>query len=97
MLFKLLFIVSVLLSTVSATEIASNSGHDLSFTEINMITLDELANPELDLENPSALLHRKFNWILASFKQSTLHYQQPFHSQLRYTNTYSRAPPTYFS
>ena len=52
MLFKLLFIVSVLLSTISATEIASNSGHDLSFTEINMITLDELANPELDLENP---------------------------------------------
>jgi hypothetical protein len=96
-LFKLLFIISIVLTTFSETEIGVNTDHKLSVTEANLIALDEVLNPELDLDS-SYTLNREIPWsVLTGYEPPTLSYKGPFSPQLYFVNTYPRAPPIYCS
>jgi len=96
-LFKLLFIISVILSTFSETEIALDAGHKLSLTQVNLITLDDVLNPQLDLDSPYTLNSIAVDLVLKGHEQPVLTYNAPFPSQLYFVNTHPRAPPAYIS
>lgn len=97
MLFKLLFIISIVLSTFSEKEIGLDAGHKLSLTEVNLITLDDVLNPQLDLDSPYTLNSVTMDLVLNGYELAISTYNDPFPTQLYFVNTHPRAPPVYIS
>ena len=97
MLFKLLFIISIVLSTFSEKEIGLDTGHKLSLSQVDLITLDDVLNPQLDLDTADSLNSTTVDWVIKGYEQPVLSYNAPSPTQLYFVNSHPRAPPAYVS
>ena len=88
-MFKLFFIITVLLTTVSINEIESVTLSDLSFNQANTVELD--TTEDVDSDNP-ALLTLTANY-LRSYTYISIRYPNPDIIEPYFQNFHSRAPP----
>jgi hypothetical protein len=88
-MFKLFFILTVLLTTVSVNEIESVTLSDLSFNQVNTVELD--TTEDLDSDNPALLTHTA-NY-LRSYTYINVRYHNPDIIEPYFQNFHSRAPP----
>jgi len=92
-MFKLFFILTVFLTTVSANEIEVAALSDLSFVEVNIDELENIDN--VDSDNPT-LLTQTIDYLhyytYISLRRFSLHIVQP-----NVQNFHSRAPPIFTS
>ncbi|ARD46220.1 hypothetical protein [Colwellia sp. PAMC 21821] len=88
-MFKLFFILTVLLTTVSVNEIAVVTLSDLSFNEANIVELE--TTEDVDSDNPALLTHTA-NY-LRSYTYISIGYRNPDIIEPYFNNFHSRAPP----
>lgn len=88
-MFKLLFIISMLLPTVSANETVLVSLSDLNFTETNIVEIEQTDN--LDFDRPALLSSALVQ--LSPDRNVKLSYFNPFIVQSYFQSFHSRAPP----
>ena len=90
-MFKFLFIISMLLPTVSANEIDLIALGDLNFTKSNSTEIEQADN--LDFDDPSLLYPSIVQ--LQNCNYINLSYFTPFILQYYFHNFHSRAPPAF--
>ncbi|ASP49603.1 hypothetical protein [Cognaticolwellia beringensis] len=88
-MFKLFFILTILLTTVSANKIEVVTLSDLSFNQANTVELD--TTEDVDSDNP-ALLTLTANY-LRSYTYISIRYRNPDIIEPYFQNFHSRAPP----
>ena len=88
-MFKLFFILTVLLTTVSVNEIESARLSDLSFNEANIV---EFENAEdVDSDPPALLTHTAY--YPRTYTYISISYQNPDILEPCFKSFHSRAPP----
>ena len=90
-MFKFLFIISMLLPTVSANEIDLIFLGDLNFTKSNIAEIEQADN--LDFDNPSLLY--QFIVPFQNCSYINLSYFSHFIPPYYFHNFHSRAPPSF--
>ena len=95
MLFKLLFIISIIFTTFSNKEIGYDVEHKLS--DVNLIIFDSGLSAELDLDSLDTLNNIASDSILKGYEDVVLSYKNPVPLQLHFVNPHPRAPPSSFS
>ena len=90
-MFKFIFIISMLLPTVSANEIGVNALSDLNFVELSVTEIDQ--TDELDFDSSALIPHTIIQF--PHDKYIKLSYFTPFIFQSYFQGFHSRAPPRF--
>jgi len=92
-MFKIFFILAALITSVSVSEIQVVASNDLSFTEVNILEIENLDN--VDFDNTALLSQTTAD--LNSYTDMKSSYLGPVVVAPTFQNFHSRAPPTFTS
>lgn len=90
---KILIIISLLLSTVSLSDVGIAGKHTLGLTDALPLAVECSVESELEFDEFTPLCTTQFATQRSKYCEGRFSYQQPFEFKKYYTTAHTRAPP----